>query len=263
MTEKSLPAKTEVTNSKKLEKPRQQPTESLSGIVAVVISAIFIITFVFQAFEIPSRSMVKALLVGDHVIVDRLTPGNGSRILSLFMPYREVHRGDIVVFISPVQPGLHVVKRVMAIPGDKIHLRDGVVYRNGEALNEPYVSHSGNSSSYADNFPSVSPEFIGGAVYPAWPAEVSAHKQGEDLVIPPDSYFGMGDNRDDSLDSRYWGFIPRRNIIGRPLVVYWSFDTPEDQYPRTAMNERAGFAFYVIVHFFDKTRWRRMFHMVR
>ena len=250
------------TAKKKPEKPRETPSESLSGIAAVLVSGLFIITFVVQAFEIPSRSMVNTLLVGDHVFVDRLTPVNGSRILGPLMPYREVHRGDIIVFISPSQPGLHVVKRIMGIPGDKIHLRNGVVYRNGEALNEPYVIHTGNANSYADNFPSVSPEFGGSQISAEWPAVVSAHKQGEDLVIPADSYFGMGDNRDDSLDSRYWGFIPRENIIGRPLVIYWSFDTPEGQYEHTKLTERAGFILHVVVHFFDKTRWRRMFHMV-
>jgi signal peptidase I len=262
--EKRLATTTEKTkkDKKKTEKPRETFSESLAGIAAVLVSGLFIITFVVQAFEIPSRSMVNTLLVGDHVFVDRLTPVTSSRILGPLMPYREVHRGDIIVFISPVQAGLHVVKRVIGIPGDKIHLRDGVVYRNGVALNEPYVIHSGNSNRYADNFPSVSSEFARD-VSAEWPAVVSAHRQGEDLVIPTDSYFGMGDNRDDSLDSRYWGFIPRENIIGRPLFVYWSFETPEDQYQRTSMSERAGFVFHVVIHFFDKTQWRRMFHMVR
>jgi signal peptidase I len=262
--EKRLATKTENTkkDKKKAAKPRETLSESLAGIAAVLVSGLFIITFVVQAFEIPSRSMVNTLLVGDHVFVDRLTPVTGSKVLGPLMPYREVHHGDIIVFISPVQPGLHVVKRVIGIPGDKIHLRDGVVYRNGGPLVEPYVLHSGNSNRYADNFPSVSPEF-GSQVSPEWPAVVSAHRQGEDLVIPPDSYFGMGDNRDDSLDSRYWGFIPRENIIGRPLFIYWSFETPEDQYQRTSMKDRSGFVFHVLIHFFDKTQWRRMFHMVR
>ncbi|HEV2964550.1 MAG TPA: signal peptidase I [Candidatus Angelobacter sp.] len=262
-----MATKTETTektkkDKKKSDKPRETASESLAGIAAVLVSGLYIITFIVQAFEIPSRSMVNTLQVGDHVFVDRLTPVNSSKILGPLMPYREIHRGDIIVFISPVQPGLHVVKRVIGIPGDKIHLRDGVVSRNGVALNEPYVVHSGSSNRYADNFPSVPPEF-GSQVAPEWPAVVSAHKQGEDLVIPPDNYFGMGDNRDDSLDSRYWGFIPRENIIGRPLFIYWSFDTPEDQYQHTSMGERIGFVFHVVIHFFDKTQWRRMFHMVR
>jgi signal peptidase I len=249
-------------DKKKVEKPKETLSESIAGIAAVLVSGLFIITFIVQAFEIPSRSMVNTLLVGDHVFVDRLTPVNGSKILGPLMPYREVQRGDIIVFISPVQRGLHVVKRVIGIPGDKIHLHDGVVYRNGVALNEPYVVHSGIPSRYADNFPSVLPDF-GSQVAPEWLAVVSINKQGEDLVIPPGKYFGMGDNRDDSLDSRYWGFIPRENIIGRPLFIYWSFDTPEDQYQHTKMGERLGFVFHVIVHFFDKTQWRRLFHMVR
>lgn len=249
-------------DKKKTEKPKETLSESIAGIAAVLVSGLFIITFIVQAFEIPSRSMVNTLLVGDHVFVDRLTPVTRSKFIGPLMPYREVHHDDIIVFISPVQPGLHVVKRVIGIPGDRIHLRDGVVYRNGVALNEPYVIHSGSSNRYADNFPSVSADFAS-QVSAEWPAVVSAHKQGEDLVIPPDSYFGMGDNRDDSLDSRFWGFIPRENIIGRPLFIYWSFETPEDQYQRTSMGERSAFVFHVVVHFFDETRWRRMFHMVR
>jgi signal peptidase I len=100
-------------------------------------------------------------------------------------------------------------------------------------------------------------------VSPGWPAMVGIMKEGEDLVVPPDSYFGMGDNRDVSYDSRYWGFIPRENIVGRPLFVYWSFETPPDQWTKTAMSDRLEFIGHVIVHFFDQTRWRRMFHLVR
>ncbi|HEV2990148.1 MAG TPA: signal peptidase I [Candidatus Angelobacter sp.] len=262
MATKTQNIETTKKDKKKAEKPRETLSESIAGIAAVLVSGLFIITFVVQAFEIPSRSMVNTLQVGDHVFVDRLTPVIGSKMVGPLVPYREIQRGDIIVFISPVQRGLHVVKRVIGIPGDRLHLRDGVVYRNGVALNEPYVIHAGIPNRYADNFPTVPPEF-GSQVATEWPAVVSMHRQGEDLVIPEGKYFGMGDNRDDSLDSRYWGFIPRENIIGRPLFIYWSFDTPEDQYQHTKMSERVGFVFHVIVHFFDKTQWRRMFHMVR
>ena len=262
-SEKTDKIETTKKAKKKADKPRETFSESVAGIAAVLVSGLFIITFIVQAFEIPSRSMVNTLKVGDHVFVDRFTPVTSSKVLGPLLPYRDIHRGDIIVFISPTTAGLHVVKRVMGIPGDRIHLLNGVVYRNGEALREPYVVHSGVSNPYADNFPNVSAEFGGANVWAEWPAVVSIHKQGEDLVIPPDSYFGMGDNRDDSLDSRYWGFIPRANVIGRPLFIYWSFDTPEDQYQRTSMGERVGFVFHVIIHFFDKTQWRRMFHMVR
>lgn len=249
------------TKVKKAEKKKESLSESIAGIAAVLVSGVFIITFIVQAFEIPSGSMENTLLIGDHVFVDRLTPASPPGFIGPIMPYREIQRGDIIVFLSPVQPGLFVVKRVMGIPGDRIHLRNGVVYRNGQALNEPYLLREGTNQPYRENFPSVPAEESDG-VTPEWPMVVRMHMQGEDLVVPPGNYFGMGDHRDNSLDSRYWGFIPRENIIGRPLFIYWSFDTPSDQYQRTSMGDRIAFLFHVIIHFFDETRWHRMFHLV-
>ncbi len=248
---------------KNANKRRETLSESISGVVAVLVTGIFVITFVFQAFSIPSRSMERTLLVGDHVFVDRLTPTAKAGYVGPFMPYRELHRGDVIVFLSPVVPGLHVVKRIIGVPGDRIHLRDAVVYRNGERLEEPYVIRSqGDYSPYRDNFPAVSPvhDFL---VSPEWPIVMRQHIEGDDLVVPPDYYFGMGDNRDLSLDSRYWGFIPRQNIIGRPLLIYWSFVTPEDQYQRTAWSDRFAFLLHIVSHFAGQTRWSRMFHVVR
>jgi signal peptidase I len=153
---------------------------------------------------------------------------------------------------------------VIGIPGDRIHLRDGVVYRNGQALTEPYVIHSQHDyNPYRDNFPAVSAAESGTHVMAGWPVLMGVMKQGDDIVVPPDSYFGMGDNRDVSYDSRFWGFIPRENIIGRPLFVYWSFETPDDQWRKTDIGDRVQFLGHVALHFFDKTRWRRMFHLVR
>ena len=155
------------------------------------------------------------------------------------LPYRDIKRGDIVVFLSPAEPGLYVVKRIMGIPGDRLHLRDGAVYRNGEKLTEPYVMHKGPLfyDPYRDNFPAVPPSDAYN-VSPDWQLQMRSHIEGDDIVVPPDSYFGMGDNRDVSLDSRYWGFIPKENVIGRPMFVYWSFNTPPDQYRHTEI-ERA------------------------
>ncbi len=247
---------------KKPEKKKESLSESISGIAAVFVSGLFIITFIVQAFEIPSGSMENTLLVGDHVFVDRLTPMAKAKYIGPIMPYREIKRGDIIVFLHPKEPGMYVVKRVMGIPGDRIHLQNGVVYRNGEPLNEPYLhSRDGRSDAYRDNFPSQ-PAWMASGVNSEWPIVMRGHVEGGDLVVPPDSYFGMGDHRDVSLDSRYWGFIPRQNIVGRPLFIYWSFVTPNDQYERKAMGERVSFLFHVIVHFFDETRWSRMFHLV-
>jgi signal peptidase I len=251
------------TKEKKPEKKKESLPESIAGIAAVLVSGLFIITFMVQAFEIPSESMVKTLLVGDHVFVDRLSPTAKAAYVGPLIPYREIKHGDIIVFLHPKEPGMYVVKRIIGVPGDRIHLRDSKVYRNGEALDEPYVIHSGPSySPYRDQFPAVAPDGDSN-VNPEWPIVMREHLKDGDLVVPPDSYFGMGDNRDVSLDSRFWGFIPKENVIGRPLFIYWSFDTPKDQYERTSMADRVGFFVHVVTHFFGETRWGRMFHLVR
>ena len=251
------------TKEKKSEKQKESLPESIAGIAAVLVSGLFIITFMVQAFEIPSESMVKTLLVGDHVFVDRLSPTAKAGYVGPLIPYRKIKHGDIIVFLHPKEPGMYVVKRIIGVPGDRIHLRDSKVYRNGEALDEPYVIHSGPSySPYRDQFPAVAPDGDSN-VNPEWPIVMREHLKDGELVVPPDSYFGMGDNRDVSLDSRFWGFIPKENVIGRPLFIYWSFDTPKDQYERTSMADRVGFFVHVVTHFFGETRWGRMFHLVR
>ena len=156
------------------------------------------------------------------------------------------------------------MKRVIGVPGDRIHLRDGVVYRNGQKLDEPYVIHSGRDSynPYRDNFPAVPPSEFNN-VTPEWQLTMKQYIQGDDIVVPPKSYLAMGDNRDVSYDSRYWGFIPRQNVIGRPMFIYWSFETPGDQYKQTEISQRVGFLFHVVIHFFDETRWRRTFRIVQ
>src|SRR5215475_1967476 len=243
----------------KPEKKKETPMEFISSMAVVLVTGLFIITFNLQAFEIPSSSMEQTLLIGDHVFVDRVTFAPKTPWMPL-EHYRDIHRGDIVVFLSPETPGLYVVKRIIAVPGDRIHLRDGVVYVNGVAQVEPYVRHvqPDRPDSYRDNFPAVPASQSGIRVSPDWALMVGMLKKGDDLVIPPDSFFGMGDNRDVSYDSRYWGFIPRENIIGRPLFIYWSFETPGDQYQRTAMIERVQFIGHIVLHFFDETRWSRM-----
>lgn len=260
-----------MANKEKKKKPEPKPEkkketlpESILGIAAVLVSGLFIITFVLQAFEIPSGSMEDTLLIGDHAFVDRITPARKATFFGPLMPYSQIRRGDIIVFLhpDPAQAGTYVVKRVMGIPGDRIHLRDGVVYRNGQPLNEPYVKTDRTGPDpYRDNFPAYPGGGVRG-VLDTWPLEVREHTQGEDLVIPEGNYFGMGDNRNNSLDSRYWGFIPRENIVGRPLFIYWSFETPADQIEKTEISERLAFLFHEIFHFFDETRWSRMFHRV-
>lgn len=247
-----------------VEKQSETTVEFLASLAAVLVTGLFIITFILQAFEIPSSSMEDTLLIGDHVFVNREQFAPKTNWMGPLLPYRNIKRGDIVVFLSPAEPGLYVVKRIMGIPGDRLHLRDGAVYRNGEKLTEPYVMHKGPLfyDPYRDNFPAVPPSDAYN-VSPDWQLQMRSHIEGDDIVVPPDSYFGMGDNRDVSLDSRYWGFIPKENVIGRPMFVYWSFNTPPDQYRHTEMSERIGFLVHVAVHFFDETRWRRTFRLVK
>jgi signal peptidase I len=247
------------------EKPRETTMEFLASLAAVLVSGLFIITFILQAFEIPSSSMENTLLIGDHVFVNREQFAPATHWMGPILPYRAIHHGDIVVFLSPAEPGLYVVKRIMGIPGDRIHLRDGVVYRNGEKLEELYIIHQGRAdinAAYRDNFPAVAPEDFNGLA-PEWQLMLKEHIQGDEIVVPPDSYFGMGDNRDVSYDSRFWGFIPRANVIGRPMFIYWSFETPANQYLERELSQRLEFLAKVVIHFFDQTRWRRTLRVVQ
>jgi signal peptidase I len=243
------------------EKKGETKAEFIQSMSLVLAVGLFIITFCLQAFEIPSSSMENTLLIGDHVFVDRDTMGPQSRWMPL-IPYHHVHDQDIVVFLHPAEPGLYVVKRIIGEPGDRIHLKDGVVYRNGKKLDEPYVVRNGSYNPYRDNFPAF-PAGDANSVTPEWHLMMNNHIDKGELVVPPNSYFAMGDNRDVSYDSRYWGFIPRENIIGRPMFIYWSFETPPGQYLKTSIGDRVAFMGRVVIHFFDLTRWRRMLHMVR
>lgn len=247
---------------KKQEKPKETLSEAILGIAAVLVSGLFIITFIIQAFEIPSSSMEDTLLIGDHVFVDRLGAAPPAKYVGPLLPYRPIRPGEIAVFISPAQADLHLVKRIIGVPGDRIHLEHGDLYVNGVKQTGSYIKHiSPGYNPYRDEFPSVSGAGLPDVKYD-WPMVMREHIVNGELVVPQGFYFGMGDNRDISLDSRYWGFIPQANFIGRPLFVYWSFDTPKEQYERTDWSDRVAFVFHVIVHFFDKTRWSRMFHPV-
>ena len=248
--------------AQKPEKPKETTPEFIASIAIVLVTGLFIITFALQAFTIPSSSMENTLLIGDHVFVDRMLLAPKTSWIGKLIPYREPRHGDVFVFISPAQPGLYVVKRVMGIPGDRIHLQDGAVYRNGERLDEPYVVRKGDYNGYRDNFPSV-PVSDYEDVTPEWRLTMPSHLQNGDLVVPPGGLFAMGDNRDVSLDSRYWGFVPRENVIGRPMFIYWSFITPRDEYERQSLADRIQWVFNILFHFFDQTRWSRMFHVVR
>jgi signal peptidase I len=229
----------------------------------LAVIALFAFGFIFQNFMIPSGSMASTLLVRDHVFVDRSTLAPPTK-WAPFLPYRDVQRGDMVVFLKPTEEAngehLPLVKRVIGIPGDHIHLANGIVYLNGKPLPDLHAAKPPYSTSnpYRDDFPAISPADDAN-VTTQWSVELPTNIQNGDLLVPAGKYFVMGDNRSISLDSRYWGFVPRNNILGRPLFVYWSFPTP-DNIQDTPSSEQASFTLHEIIHFFDETRWKRTFH---
>jgi len=256
-----MPKKIEAENEPK----RETRFEGFASLCSVLVTGLFALTFVFQNFMIPSSSMASTLQVGDHVMVERETLAPPAHWMSL-LPYRDVRRGDVVVFYKPVpqDDGGHIplVKRVIGVPGDHIHLRGGVVYLNSVAQNESYAAKlTARYDPYVNDFPSVPPGDHPD-VTAAWSLALTESVEKGDVVVPAGHYFMMGDNRDHSMDSRFWGFVPRENILGRPLFVYWSFDAPENDELKPAMSEQLSSTAHEILHFFDKTRWSRTLHPV-
>ncbi len=252
------------------EQPAETETllESIASICTILAMGLFAMSFVFQNFEIPSGSMMDTLLIGDHVLVDRVTLAPETK-WAKFMHYRDIKRGDIIVFLKPGEPDLFLVKRAIGIPGDRIHLRHGVVYLNGVAQNEPQARPVQDDTDpqdaytpFRDDFPSIPASPDQGATE-SWSVDMPNYVQGDDIVVPPGRVFAMGDNRTHSLDGRYWGFVPRENIVGRPLFVYWSFETPADQIDKQTVGERVGFFGHTMLHIFDETRWKRTLHLIR
>jgi signal peptidase I len=246
--------------------PTASYLSSFGSNCSMVVVGLFVFAFLFENFAIPSSSMASTLLVGDHVLVERANLAPATTWVP-FVHYREVRRDDIVVFHTPFLEAdgqrWILVKRVIGIPGDRIHLRGGVVYRNGLPLDEPFAAKptAGDYNAYIDDFPSIAPSPDLGSTA-EWSVAVPRYLQGGDIEVPANCYFVMGDNRQKSYDSRYWGFVPRDNILGRPLFVYWSIRTPE--LPEDApFSTRATASADEFLHFFTRTRWSRTFSIVR
>ncbi len=223
-----------------------------------ILILLFINTAIVQAFVVPSGSMESTLRIGDHLFVDKLAYAPAGRVGARLLPYEDVRRGDIIVFRYPLDPRLDYVKRVIGIPGDRLRLVGKRLLLNGRPVDEPYTQHiAGSWDPYRDNFP-AGPR--GGL--PARALEMlENHVRDGELIVPPGNYFAMGDNRDNSADSRYWGLVPRENIIGKPVLVWWSYDAPTERLADRSirLDDLADLA----LHFFDKTRWERSFLLIR
>jgi signal peptidase I len=241
-------------------KPRKNdiPRGVIAEWTVTIILLLFGTTSLVQAFVIPTGSMEDTLLIGDHLLVDKLAYAPAGPLTRHLLPYEDVRRGDIIVFRYPIDIRQTFVKRVMGVPGDHIHMVNKRVFLNGHPLDEPYkYNKTEYIDSYRDNFPGEPNVNL----YPPAQEMLMSNVQNHEVVVPPGHYFAMGDNRDSSLDSRYWGFVPRENIIGKPLIIYWSYDASTEALSNPAIG--IDHLIDLLEHFFTKTRWRRTFRLIR
>ncbi len=241
---------------------KKRKSETHRGTIAewtvTILLLLFGTTTLVQAFVIPTGSMEDTLLIGDHLLVDKLAYAPAGPLSQYILPYTPVKRGDIIVFRYPVDIRQTFVKRVMGVPGDRIRIVDKQVYLNGKKLDEPYkYNKTDYFDSYRDNFPGEPNMRIDEGAQEMLEKHVVNHE----VVVPPGFYFAMGDNRDSSLDSRYWGFVPRGNIIGKPLIIYWSYDAPTEQLTGSFLS--LDHVLDLGRNFFTKTRWNRTFRLIR
>jgi signal peptidase I len=233
--------------------PRHSSTrEWYESLLVAGIFVLFVRTFVVQTYQVPTGSMEKTILVGDHLLVNKFAFAPRLPSLAKWMPYRDVRRGDIIVFKKPgddVNPGNVLVKRAVAGPGNTVQVRDKALFVDDKPADGPYVQHI-----YPDLYRKGDPEA----------SEMGLLRdQYGPYTVPAGDFFGMGDNRDNSLDSRFWGPIPRPNIFGRPFLIYWSYEAEPNSHVWRGAFAKIKQLLGVAVHFFSRTRWERMFTLVR
>jgi len=233
------------------------------SLLVTILLALFGTTFVVQAFKIPSQSMEPTLLVGDHLLVNKFVFEGEGAWYEKVLPYRPVRRGDIVVFKFPYDDHTHYVKRVIGVPGDRIRIADEQVYVNENKLSEPYVVQDPAAQDpITENYPPPAAYSIGMGLRPEWAKQIANYVQDGEIVVPPDQYFVMGDNRDHSSDSRYWGFVDRHSIMGRPILIYWSVEANSDDYDDRSLGGTAHGIEDTLLHLSSRTRWHRMLREV-
>lgn len=240
---------------------------ALASLLQTIVVALFVLTFLLQPFLIPSESMERTLLVGDFLLSNKQVYAPAGHIARWFLPYGAVQRGDIIVFHHTQPPML--IKRVVGVPGDRLRIANGRVIVNGVALNEPYAVFDSPPNTTRDNFPAA--VYDDPQVDPDWWRQVENLTRGGELVVPQGEYFVLGDNRNHSLDSRFWGFVPVQAIIARPLVIYFSLSrtssTDVQQIaqlsPQPGVDDRLGHEPDLAERLSGFARWRRIFHVVR
>jgi signal peptidase I len=234
--------------------------QALATLLSLVVVALFLNTFVLQPFLIPSESMEHTLLVGDFLLVNKQVYAPAGKLSQWLLPYRDVARGDIIVFHHP-QPHPYLVKRVVGIPGDRLRIDDGRVMVNGLTQNEPYAAFEPAASNpFRDEFPAkiyTDPE-----VDPLWWHQMQSLTHNGELIVPPGEYFVLGDNRNHSDDSRYWGFVSRQQIVARPVVIYFSLTRPSTTDVQQAADDRLGHDRELATRLTGFARWKRIFHVV-
>ena len=240
----------------------QQHQEGARGVIAewsvTILLLLFGTTTLMQAFVIPTGSMEDTLLIGDHLIVDKLAYAPAGSVAGRLLPYTPIRRGDIIVFRYPMNVQETYVKRAIGVPGDRLGIRNKQLFLNGKEVLEPYKFHKTEYiDSYRDNFPSPPNT----RVFPPALEMLEKHVVNGEVVVPANHYFALGDNRDLSMDSRYWGFVPRDNIVGKPLIIYWSYETGTENLQTPMIS--AEHARDLALNFFSKTRWRRSFQLIR
>ena len=219
--------------------------EYTESIVIAVILALFVRTWVVQAFKIPTGSMENNLLIGDHLLVNKFMFGpTATSIGHKLLPVRDIRRGDVIVFKYPDEPDRDFIKRVIGLPGETLELRAKKVYIDGQPLDEPYVHFLEPASDAQET------------------TLFDVRERYGPVRVPEGQYFVMGDNRDNSQDSRYWGFLPRHYVKGRALMIYWSYESGREDYLDEGAGATAKRMFSVVTHFFTKTRWERLFHQI-
>jgi signal peptidase I len=211
--------------------------EYTESILIAAILALFIRTFVFQAFKIPTGSMEDNLLVGDHILVNKFIYGpTATPLEDWLLPVRPLERQDVIVFRAPQEPDKDFIKRTIGLPGETVVVEGGEVVVDGQAIDDPHANHKALYGSF--------------------------HDTREPMKVPPGEYFVMGDNRENSRDSRYWGTVPRGYIKGKAMLVYWSYEADEEAYATTSVSDSLTQFGNVILHFFTRTRWGRTLHVI-